>query len=232
MVNMKSLKSQLILQFAIIALPMMAILLYQTVSDIYHSEELERSYRYLAACHVIKLKYAQFVNGAVDAVDTGQLGADALRALDEAAGKLGNLAQGDRARNFVTLQGEMDDLLTALKHDRSINSLVLSRVLINKVDSELGNIYVRYETENRQAIEANITFANIQRKIISGAIVAVFMVQLMSFLISRKIIGSVRACMDFAGRIARGDLSTRMTLEGGEEFRALATSLNRMSESL
>lgn len=232
MKNIKTLKSQLVLQIAIIALPMIAILLYQTVSDIYHAEELERSYRRLAACQVIKLKYAQFVNGAVAAVDAGQLGSDALRELDEAAKKLKDLDREDHTRNFVKLKGEMNYALTALKHDRSISTLLLLRALINQMDAELRHEYVQYEQENRQAIEAYITFTKIQKKIVSGALFVVFVGFFMAFLVFRKIIGSVRACMDFAGRITQGDLGNRMALAGGEEFQSLATSLNSMSEAL
>jgi len=232
MKKIKSLKSQLVLQFAVVVLPIMAILFYQTISDIYHSEGLERSYHYLAACHVIESKYAQFVNGAVDAVDTGQLGSDALRALDEAAERFRNLAREDHARNFIELQREMDNALSALKKDRSLNTLILLRATINQIDVELGNAYVRYEKENRRAIEANISSAKIQKKIISFALFAVFAGLFMALLVSRKILGSVRACMDFAGRIAQGDLSCRMSLEGGKEFRALAASLSSMSEAL
>jgi signal transduction histidine kinase len=230
--KIKSLKSLIVLQFAVVVLPMMAILLYQTISDIYHAEELERSYRFLAACHVIESRYAQFVNGVVDAVDTGQLGADALRALDEATERFRKLAQEDHARNFIKLQGEMDNALSALKHDRSLNTLILLRATINQINAELGNEYVRYEKENRQAIEANISSAKIQKKIVSSALLAVFAGLFMALLASRKILGSVRACMDFAGRIAQGDLTCRMPLEGWKEFRALAGSLSSMSEAL
>lgn len=53
-----------------------------------------------------------------------------------------------------------------------------------------------------------------------------------SILISRKVIRSVRECMDFAGRIAQGELGTRMPPGREVEFRTLSTALNGMADAL
>lgn len=62
-----------------------------------------------------------------------------------------------------------------------------------------------------------------------GATLAGLMV---AFLISRDIARSVRECMDFAGRIARGELGSRLAAGRGREFAALATGLNDMADAL
>ena len=53
-----------------------------------------------------------------------------------------------------------------------------------------------------------------------------------SFIIFRSISRSVATSMAFAGRIARGDLATRLAQQGGLEFRKLAASLNAMADAL
>lgn len=55
---------------------------------------------------------------------------------------------------------------------------------------------------------------------------------LVAFLISRDIARSVRECMDFAGRIARGELGSRLETGKGKEFAALTDGLNDMADAL
>lgn len=62
-----------------------------------------------------------------------------------------------------------------------------------------------------------------------GATLAGLMV---AFLISRGITRSVHECMNFAGRIARGDMCSRLTAGKGREFAALAAGLNDMADAL
>lgn len=62
-----------------------------------------------------------------------------------------------------------------------------------------------------------------------GALVAGILI---AFAISSAIIRSVRTCVDFAGRIAQGDLSTRIEPAGDTEFRSLTSALNEMSDAL
>jgi signal transduction histidine kinase len=248
MKHIKSLKSQLVLQFAIIVLPVIAILLYQTVSNIHQDEQLARSYHYLNTCHGIRLKYTQFINGAVDAVDTGRLGMGALRALEEAAEKLKGLAQEDNARNFINLQGTMDSLLAALRNDRSITALMALREFINRADAELGNEYLRYEQENRQAIEANIAFANTQKTIVLAAIFATFLLSMIvGRLITRSITRPITEAVAFAQSIildsftelshgtaplAQKELTSREKVKATGEVQVLVDSINRMAEEL
>jgi diguanylate cyclase (GGDEF)-like protein len=50
--------------------------------------------------------------------------------------------------------------------------------------------------------------------------------------VARAITRSVDACLDFANRVAQGDLTRRLTPSGRNEFAAMATALNRMTEAL
>ena len=63
----------------------MAVLVFQTLIDVYHSGVLARSYRNHGACFESRLKYKQLLSGVVDSIDTGQLGTEALRTLEEVA---------------------------------------------------------------------------------------------------------------------------------------------------
>ena len=50
--------------------------------------------------------------------------------------------------------------------------------------------------------------------------------------VGRGIDRALRASMDFAGRVAAGDLQARLPVDGRHEFGALAGSLNRMADAL
>lgn len=54
----------------------------------------------------------------------------------------------------------------------------------------------------------------------------------MTLFVSGSIARSVRECADFASRIARGELDTRISPSGNNEFTTLARALNAMSDAL
>ena len=104
---------------------------------------------------------------------------------------------------------------------------------VHTIEPMLENLHDRAE------LTAFITRDNIQGLvrttgviIIATCLSAVLLGMLVALLLSLSVTRSVRRCMDFAGRIAKGDLGSTMAPEGGSEFRALALALNSMSDAL
>ncbi|MBI3376323.1 MAG: EAL domain-containing protein [Betaproteobacteria bacterium] len=68
---------------------------------------------------------------------------------------------------------------------------------------------------------------------ISGAgLLAVLLGSAVARLVARSITRSVDACVDFASQVAKGDLTIRLASQAQNEFGALASALNRMTDAL
>lgn len=103
----------------------------------------------------------------------------------------------------------------------------------NGVEPLLENLYIaanRLATATRGGVSNTaqtttwaITWASLAA-ILFGICVALF--------VSDSIAKSVGECVDFASRIARGDLDTRIRPRGRNEFTTLAVALNAMSDAL
>jgi diguanylate cyclase (GGDEF)-like protein len=83
-------------------------------------------------------------------------------------------------------------------------------------------------TQNDAAREARLAIWAICTAVLLASLLG-FTVAL---IISRRITKSVDECVGFAGRVAHGDLSTRLLPRGESEFGTLAVALNRMTEVL
>lgn len=70
------------------------------------------------------------------------------------------------------------------------------------------------------------------RAAIGAGLAALLLGALVATVISRNVNRSVRICMDFAARIGRGDLTTRLPPPSGHEFAVLSRALNDMADAL
>jgi diguanylate cyclase (GGDEF)-like protein len=91
-------------------------------------------------------------------------------------------------------------------------------------DAELNAGATRDDAEKQARIAIWVIFATVLLASLLGLAVA--------SIIFRSIMKSVGECLDFASRVARGDLSTRLLPKGNSEFGTLATALNQMTEEL
>jgi diguanylate cyclase (GGDEF)-like protein len=84
--------------------------------------------------------------------------------------------------------------------------------------------------ENRAALAGSIS----DRRLLIGAILAVFLLlaMLSSVVVVRALQRQVNEFLEAARRLARGDFSRPVPVEGGDEFAALGREFNMMSEQL
>lgn len=104
---------------------------------------------------------------------------------------------------------------------------------VNIVEPLLERLHT--DTENSAARTLNqieeLVSASTRAAITSG-LVALLLGTFVAAAISRNINRSVRLCMDFAARIGRGDLTTRLAPDNSHEFAVLGDSLNNMADAL
>ena len=85
------------LQFLAVVLPIAVVLLVQMAADARRAARLEHSRPLRILASEARANYKTFTNGAADAVDTGSLGAQSVKALQTAAARLAELADHGEA---------------------------------------------------------------------------------------------------------------------------------------
>ena len=85
MVKVNSLTSRIVIQFAVILLPLVALLIFETTAEARRAASMSHAVTMRGLAVAAKERYALFLDGAVDAVDTGRLASRASASLREAA---------------------------------------------------------------------------------------------------------------------------------------------------
>ena len=92
MIQARSLRRQIVIQFVVILLPLLAVLIYQTVADHLRAQATDNVVQRTALVSQAVSQYKRFVDGIVDAVDSGSLAPNARVALDTSLAKLDALS--------------------------------------------------------------------------------------------------------------------------------------------
>lgn len=233
MEKVSSLKSKIVIQFAVILLPICALLAYQAISDIYQSGRLEQAYRLNSLSHEAVQKYKLFLNGVADAVDSGQLGEGAVESLEGATTSIANLAALERSGDAGGLPDRLKQMLTGLKKDRTIAALLPLREAINRINADITGVDARYEKGHHEAIEGSIKSAN-QRKIIVPAalVLTLIITAFIVWLTIRNLTTPLSNAVLLAERISRGDLHAGNGSGSDKDIGGLLQSLQTMNGNL
>jgi len=229
----RSLRARIILQFAAVLLPVALVLVYQAASDAYRVSEMDRILNRYQFAHDAKRHYASFVNGVVDAVDSGRLSAHALQALRDAETQLRVLREHDPAPALSTTQEIMAAILVALSRASSIEALLPLRQPVNLVDRALTEYEATYTRRHRDFVLADIVRARQQTLIVAFA--TTLSLGLTVLFIRGMINGLTRPlnlAVDVANRIATGEVVRTHEISTREDIGDLLHSLAAMNDSL
>jgi methyl-accepting chemotaxis protein len=126
-----SLRRQIILQFVIILLPLLAVLIYQTATDYLHALATDRASRHAGLAGQAETQFKQFVDGIVDAVDSGTLAPSARAALDASAATLTKLANADPRREVSAVGDSLRLLQSLIPENAALAQLSPHRSRVN-----------------------------------------------------------------------------------------------------
>ena len=111
MVQVKSLKRTIIVQFAVILIPLTGFLTFQATRNAQRSAELDQLFQRQQLTLAARDKFRVFLNGAADAVDTGVLAQPVVLALEQT----GELIVKLREQDAGPLAGQMHERVAALQ---------------------------------------------------------------------------------------------------------------------
>jgi methyl-accepting chemotaxis protein len=228
-----SLKSRIISQFLIIILPLLLVLIYQAVSDARRAANLQRAFELHELIHEAKTQYKTFVNGVVDAVDTGNVGSGAIAALGNARTKVQSLGEKETERDFKEFLGKLGSVHQAISANASITAVLPLRETINQLDKKLSEMDVNYEEINHKAIVQTLDSSERQKFIVAAA--TLFTLLITDFFIWRMIRGltePLNEAESLAHRIADGEIRSNCRASSAHDIGNLMVSLCSMNNNL
>lgn len=224
-----SLKSKIILQFVVIMLPAMLLLTYQAISDARRSDKLARVSQEHAYARDALAQYKKFVDGVVDAVNTGIVSAGARAALSDALRKLRDLASLAPNEGYTDTDATLSAMVTALATEGSLQALAPVQQAVHAIATELAS----YEAGHSEILSMTIKEAgeasSRQRMILLGITVLTGII--MYFLLMRWI-GSLSALQSYGARAISGDADPMLLNDAPAEIRDAVRVINNTASSL
>lgn len=233
MFRIKSLNARIILQFLVIVVPLALVLIYQAAADYRRTAQLEQYAQERGSMMAARDAYKRFVEGVVDAVDSGALSSGARQALADAQARLpqqdGLAAEQGRA----ALRERLVKLNGAIGSTAAIAVLLPLRRAINETEAELSKVALAAETREREVITASIQAAHRQIYIVAAALAATLLITaLFVFFMIRQITQPLAEAESIANRIAAGEIRSRIEIDPSRDLGNLLHSLQTMNSSL
>ncbi len=167
----------------------------------------------------------------------------ALAALDEVIQLTrDNPAQQQRARAIKELAASKSSFNRRLVEERRTRGAEAAFAVFSTKEGHTAMNTIRAVADELRDVERNLlaeraarsqsTAQSSTRAILWGTVVALVVVLLAAFLITRDITRSLRVLAQAAERIGTGDLAGRMEAQGSDELGRLARAFNKMTEDL
>ena len=235
MVNVKSLNLRIALQFAVVLLPLMALVVYAAQAELQRAGALDRAFAVHTTSVEARTHYGQFLEGAADSVDTGRLSARALDSLRSAKAEIVRLevlhAGADPAH--AELRGGLQSIVDVIAADSSTAALAQLQTPIHRARVRIWALAQAHQQSLDQAIESWRSQADRSRRwvlLLSGGLLlltAGFIVQF-----SRGLSRPLQQAVDVADRIASGHKLDSFAVTSRHDVGNLLSSLRRMHASL
>ena len=172
MIRVHSLKRRIAVQFLIIVAPIAIVLVAQTILEVRRSANLQAAFLRAKAANQAHVSFKKFVDGVVDAVDTGSIAASVAIALDTTSAAFMRLESLTSIPDAPTLKAGIASLNESLARSSAIADFRPHYTTVDMVRARLELLVGRYDGEEHAAIEAAVSVAETQKWILLAAILA------------------------------------------------------------
>ena len=207
MIKVQSLRLTIIAQFLVILLPVVALLVYQTWQDARRSVQMEHLAQLHGLALAAKERYATFLNGATDAVDTSALSRSAVSALWDARHALDELGQRSQSAEIVHAAKSIFAMAEALEADAGVHTLralgeqiALARAVIHEAQAD-------YDLQLNELIQQSIKQSALGVQIVIGVSILVLLMTIWCvFRMIHYLSRPLELAVSIADRIAEGGI--------------------------
>ena len=233
MINVQSLKTRMAFQFALIIAPIALVLGLQAVADAQRSARIERAFRLHQTAVAARDHFKLFLDGAVDAVDTGKLPVRSLDGLRKAVQLTQGLPDTFEKTGREQRPAAIAHVLAVVEQDSRLPTLLELRDQITQVRSQIDSIEAYFKQASNDEIEDALGSARHQQYVVGAA--TIFTVLLAIWFIQGMIKGltePLNEAVRLADRIASGEHPNPSDRSSRRDLGNLLGSLYRMSASL
>ena len=229
----RSLQRTLVLQFAIVLLPLVALHAYSMLVERHYIAATERALQLHATSIDAKAQYQIFLDAVGYGVDTGEISAHGLVSLAGARTVLAQLQRQDAVGGAQIAITRVDALLDATKSDRSIRALLPVRSLVNQALHDIETLQAHYDALREETLAQAMRSAS-ERQLVVIACAACIIVLAVVFvrMMFKGLTEPLALAVSVANRIAQGDLIDSAQLDSRHDIDDLLRSLSTMNESL
>ncbi len=233
MIQARSLKRQIILQFVTILLPLMAVLAYQTMADHARARATDQAAQRAGFAGDAENHYKRFVDGIVDAVDSGSLAPNAKLALDASLGTLESLGVFDTRRQVAATRNRLRELQSLIVPNMPIAQLAPYRVRVNEAHEQIKALSRDAMAAEDVIVRETVTAARTQVYYVAAAalwscvLTLIFIVRMI-----RGLTAPLQRAVAAAHTIASGDLDSNPNLDTRGDIDGLIASLEHMRAGL
>ena len=229
--KVQSLKLRIILQFAVIILPIALVLCYQTWTGLQQARAIGQTLSRHEQLVDAQAAFTEFRASAADAVDTNTLGTHGKESLEQSSKLVKAAAAGmpDIAAAATRLSA-LNNLLDARS---TLQQLLTVRAEINGIQRNLDALELHYQNISDSTITNGLDNAQHQQKIV--LVVTILTLLIAAAFIAVMIQGLTRplsAAVAMADRIAAGSLDDVQDASPQRDIGNLLQSLQRMRTSL
>jgi signal transduction histidine kinase len=233
MIKVQSLRNRIVLQFLIIIAPLASVTLIVTLADLQRAATLESSLRSWQLSLQARDAYARFIEGAMDAIDTGTLSKARAAALDTVTAALVEQGRIDPEHKLVATADLVRRISDTVSSDPSSTAILSLTRVSNQVDHELTANLLYYQKRHELSVARAIDGASKQNWIVVYA--AVFSLVLAVVFVRGMILGLTRPltrAVTVANRIAGGEIVAPSEVRTDLDIGGLLQSLALMNVSL
>jgi signal transduction histidine kinase/DNA-binding response OmpR family regulator len=232
-INTHALKTRIALQIALIIAPIAAVLCLQTYADGQRTAQVERGFRLHQKATAARDHFKLFLDGAVDAVDTGVLSANSRQSLHKALNVARSLP--DDAYIAVGQQPRvmLGPLVAKVDADTRLATLVALRDQMAQARIGLESLELRYRQASNADLEGALASAQNQQYVV--AVATLVTILLAAYFVLGLIKGLTEPLMEavrLADRVASGEHLDPAARSGRRDIGNLLASLYRMSAGL
>jgi diguanylate cyclase (GGDEF)-like protein len=231
--RVRSIKYSIVKQFAIIITPITLVLLVQVYIDIHHAKTSQIEETRSTTAHAIRDDFRDFLNGAADAADTGRLSEQSLSRFERATRSMKTMTQIDKSPNLMSLIARKEAILTALRSDPSLESLLKKRQMINLIDQQLNDLVDESNERFRQKNSNFVKKTTLQVQLMLAAfVVTLIFAGLFLYKLIKELTEPLGRAVTLASEIADGNFEHADEEHSGADIEGLLGSLGEMRKAL
>ena len=227
------LKQRMYLQFFLAVLPLAIVFSYQMLSTSELPEKIDRALSIFDMRLQASANFKSFLNGVIDAVDTGKLSSKTLASLADSKGYVAAYLTASPNPDIEATAKTLDKILEAVTANNSIEAITPLRAEINSVDKALAASAGDLKTQLSVLVEDENRISRNKNRISVG--VALSTLLLIAFIV-RQMVNGITRPIGFAVRTARhvsnGDLTSHIEVIRHDEIGELQQALYDMNEAL